>query len=127
MSDSVGIIGVGGTSRRLVFLLAGQSNMAGRAALDDEVGRSDPRILQLSTEDKWIAAADPLHPPQFGFAGTGPGMSFARALAEARPGHEIRLIPCALGATRCTRRWGTTTPGGMARPATMRSMRQPSA
>jgi hypothetical protein len=103
MSDSVGIIGVGGTSRRLVFLLAGQSNMAGRAALDDEVGRSDPRILQLSTEDKWIAAADPLHPPQFGFAGTGPGMSFARALAEARPGHEIRLIPCALGATPLAR------------------------
>ena len=30
MSDSVGIIGVGDTSNRLVFLLAGQSNMAGR-------------------------------------------------------------------------------------------------
>lgn len=103
VSDSVGIIGVGDTSKRLVFLLAGQSNMAGRAALDDEAGRTEPRILQFDADGVWIPATDPLHPPQFGFAGTGPGMSFARALAEALPGHEIRLIPCALGATPLSR------------------------
>ena len=103
MSDSVGIIGVGDTSKRLVFLLAGQSNMAGRAALDDEAGRTDPRILQFNADDVWIPATDPLHVPQFGFAGTGPGMSFAWTVAEALPGHEIRLIPCAVGATPLAR------------------------
>jgi hypothetical protein len=77
--------------------------MAGRAPLDDEAGRTDPRILQFHAEGVWIPAADPLHPPQFGFAGTGPGMSFSRAVAEALPGREIRLIPCALGATPLSR------------------------
>lgn len=103
MSDSVGNIGIGDTSKRLVFLLVGQSNMAGRAPLDDEAGRTDPQILQFTANGVWIPATDPLHPPQFGFAGTGPGMSFARALAEVLPGHEIRLIPCALGATPLAR------------------------
>ena len=103
VSESFGIDSVGDTSKRLVFLLAGQSNMAGRAPLDDRAGRTDPRILQFNAEGVWIPATDPLHPPQLGFAGTGPGMSFAWTVAEALPGHEIRLIPSALGATPLAR------------------------
>ena len=103
VSESISSIGFGGSAERLVFLLVGQSNMAGRAPLDDEAGRTDPRIMQFDAEGVWIPATDPLHPPQFGFAGTGPGMSFARTMASALPGCEIGLIPCAVGATPLAR------------------------
>lgn len=103
VSDSVGTHGVCDASRRLVFLLVGQSNMAGRAPLDDAAGRTEPRILLFAADGVWIPAADPLHPPQAGSAGTGPGMSFARTVATALPECEIGLIPCAVGATPLAR------------------------
>lgn len=105
-NEDVDIAGLGwgeSTPPRLVFLLIGQSNMAGRAPLDDQAGQTDPRILQFDADGVWTPATDPLHVPQFGFAGTGPGMSFARTLTAALPGHEVRLIPCALGATPLAR------------------------
>ena len=45
-----------------LYLLVGQSNMAGRGALDEESKKIDPRILMLTKELQWqpAANADPI-------------------------------------------------------------------
>lgn len=83
-----------------LFLLVGQSNMAGRG----RVGAvpPDPRILAWSREDAWVPARDPLHwdKPE---AGVGPGLAFATAMAAADPTARLGLIPAAVGGTSITR------------------------
>lgn len=81
-----------------LYLLVGQSNMAGRGMVDEEGKKSDPRILMLTKELKWQPATDPLHFDK-PIAGVGPGLAFAKAIAEKTPGVRIGLIPCAVGGT----------------------------
>lgn len=81
---------------RVLYLLIGQSNMAGRGRVDAESTRIHPRIQAWSRADAWQPAVDPLHydKPE---AGVGPGLAFAQVLAEADPQAEIGLIPSAVG------------------------------
>jgi hypothetical protein len=80
-----------------LYLLAGQSNMAGRGKVGQVATISNPRILMLNRQGQWVTAADPLHFDKPG-AGVGLGLSFAQAmLADAPPGVVIGLIPCAAG------------------------------
>lgn len=65
-----------------MFLLAGQSNMAGRAQISEECSE-EPRILALSRDGKWKTARDPLHDDKPEKAGVGPGLAFARAVVVA--------------------------------------------
>jgi hypothetical protein len=88
---------------RFVFLLIGQSNMAGRAALDEEASMPTARVFRFGPYGAWEPASDPLHQQELGYAGTGPGMSFAHVLAKAMPDIEIGLVPCAVGATALAR------------------------
>ncbi len=81
-----------------LYLLVGQSNMAGRGAVDEESKKIDPRILMLTKELQWQPAADPLHFDK-PVAGVGPGLAFAKKIAEKSPGIRIGLIPCAVGGT----------------------------
>jgi hypothetical protein len=81
-----------------LYLLVGQSNMAGRGAVDEESKKIDPRILMLTKELQWQPAADPLHFDK-PVAGVGPGLAFAKSIAEKSPGIRIGLIPCAVGGT----------------------------
>jgi hypothetical protein len=81
-----------------LYLLVGQSNMAGRGMVDEESKKSDPRILMLTKELQWQPATDPLHFDK-PIAGVGPGLAFAKAIAEKTPGIRIGLIPCAVGGT----------------------------
>ncbi len=78
-----------------IFLLAGQSNMAGRGPLDDVPILSDPRIMMFRDGD-WIRAQEPLHTDKPG-AGVGLAMSFALKLLSIQPDANIGLIPCAVG------------------------------
>ena len=91
-----------------VFLLAGQSNMAGRG----EVGETDrtphPRVYALNRENHWEIAVDPIHFDKPARAGTGPGLAFAKAIAEANPGIRVGLVPTAVGGSPIQ----TWTPGG---------------
>ena len=64
-----------------LYLLVGQSNMAGRGTLDEESKKTDPRILMLTRELQWQPAADPLHFDK-PIAGVGPGLAFAKTIAE---------------------------------------------
>ena len=44
-----------------LFLLFGQSNMAGRGVVEPEDTKPHPRVLMLSKDGKWVPAVDPMH------------------------------------------------------------------
>jgi hypothetical protein len=87
-----------------VFLLLGQSNMAGFQQALDEDKLAEPRILALGFDDcpaagrkegEWSIALPPLHECWNG--ALGPGDSFARQMLETYPdGDTIGLVPSAL-------------------------------
>ena len=82
-----------------VFLLIGQSNMAGRAAIGPQDRVPDPHVYVLTKQLTWAPAVDPLHFDKPEIAGVGPGLSFGRALAAAEPQVVIGLVPAAFGGT----------------------------
>ncbi len=79
-----------------LFLLAGQSNMAGRGKADAISKQSNSRILALNKGRKWQIATDPLHWDKAS-AGTGLGRPFAAIIAGKNPTATIGLIPTACG------------------------------
>lgn len=81
-----------------LYLLIGQSNMAGRGKVDKESKQVHARVFMLDKEGQWVPATDPLHFDKPS-AGVGPGFAFGKALAEAAPEARIGLIPCAVGGT----------------------------
>ncbi len=82
---------------RQLFLLLGQSNMAGRGPLDQSPQLADPRIKVFTAANTWAPAQDPLHFDKPELAGVGPGLMFARQLEAADPTMEIGLVPAAVG------------------------------
>jgi hypothetical protein len=83
-----------------LYLLIGQSNMAGRGVLTPEYRNlSNPSVLMLDQDGKWLAASHPLHFDKPKIAGVGPGLAFGLQMHEANPGVKIGLIPCAVGGT----------------------------
>ena len=82
--------------RLQLFLLAGQSNMAGRGVVEPEDRVPHPRVWVFDEQQRWVAAVDPLHFDK-PIAGVGPGRSFGIALADAEPGATIGLVPVAVG------------------------------
>lgn len=81
-----------------LYLLIGQSNMAGRGKVDEESKKVHPRVVMLSKDLKWEPAADPLHFDKPG-AGVGPGLAFGKMMADANPKVKVGLVPCAVGGT----------------------------
>jgi hypothetical protein len=82
-----------------LYLLIGQSNMAGRGVVDSESKQADPRVLVLTKDLKWEPATDPLHFDK-PIAAVGPGLAFGKAMAQANPAVKIGLIPCAMGGSK---------------------------
>jgi hypothetical protein len=84
-----------------VFLLLGQSNMAGRGVVEPGDRAGNPRILAQQADGRWVVAREPLHWDKPRVAGVGPGLAFARTLLpQLPPGTSIGLIPAAFGGTR---------------------------
>lgn len=85
-----------------LFLLVGQSNMAGRGKVSDTDLVPNPRVLALSKDLKWKPAVDPIHFDKK-IAGVGLGKTFGLQIAETDPAITIGLIPCAVGGSpiRC--------------------------
>jgi hypothetical protein len=79
-----------------LFLLAGQSNMAGRGTLDEQAKLAHPRVLVLAAEGDWKPAVDPLH-YDMAAAGAGLGKTFGEIIAENKPSVTVGLIPAACG------------------------------
>jgi hypothetical protein len=80
-----------------VYLLIGQSNMAGRGAPDAESKRINERILMLDSQNRWLPATDPVHFDKPEAVGVGPAIGFANGMLEKDSKIKIGLIPCALG------------------------------
>lgn len=81
-----------------LYLLIGQSNMAGRGAVEEVDKKPHERVLMFTKDQKWAPALDPLHFDK-PIAGVGLGSTFGRVMADANPGVTIGLVPCAVGGT----------------------------
>ena len=86
-------------SRFHVFLLCGQSNMAGRGRLAQENRLPSDRVLKMDSAGEWVPCDEPIH-FDVKMAGAGLGMSFARTLADADPSIVVGLVPCAFSGSR---------------------------
>ncbi|KAI4316666.1 hypothetical protein L6164_024622 [Bauhinia variegata] len=91
-----------------IFILAGQSNMAGRGGVINDTWdgvvpaecRPNPSILRLNAELKWVEAREPLHEDIDAKRknGIGPGMAFANRILAEKPSYGVvGLVPCAIG------------------------------
>jgi hypothetical protein len=80
-----------------LFLLVGQSNMAGRGKVTPADKKPHPRVLMLTKAGEWAPATDPLHFDKPGMVGVGIGKTFGTIVAEKSPGITVGLIPCAHG------------------------------
>lgn len=88
-----------------LYLLMGQSNMAGRDTRDLAMQEDDPRILAQAADGAWRVARDPIHARTGRIEpGVGPGIAFARELLRAQPAQAVGLIPTAVGGSPL-RRW----------------------
>ncbi|MCB1130605.1 MAG: alpha/beta hydrolase fold domain-containing protein, partial [Verrucomicrobiae bacterium] len=88
-----------------IYLLMGQSNMAGRDTrqLDKQV--DDHRVLAMTPDGRWLVARDPIHQKDGRIEpGAGPGIPFALEMRRADPSATIGLVPCAVGGTPM-KRW----------------------
>lgn len=81
-----------------IYLLIGQSNMAGRGPVDTLSKVVDTNILMFDKDNNWVPATDPLHFDKKE-AGVGPGLAFAQRMLMENKGRKIGLIPCAVGGT----------------------------
>ena len=86
-----------------VFLLIGQSNMAGRGCLDEVPVLDCPDVL-MYRDGRWLPAEEPLHTDKPELAGVGLGMRFAVEVVERGGIAPVGLLPCAVGGTPL-RRW----------------------
>lgn len=82
-----------------IYLLMGQSNMAGRGEVSSEYAtQGDPHVFMLDKTKNWVQARHPLHFDK-SVAGVGPGLAFALKMAKENPGIRIGVVPCAVGGT----------------------------
>jgi hypothetical protein len=79
-----------------LFLLAGQSNMAGRGFVEPADREPIPGVLALDATGAWVPARDPVHWDK-PLAGVGLARSFAARYLERHPGVTVGIIPTACG------------------------------
>lgn len=85
-----------------IFLLIGQSNMAGRGRINEVPAILNPHV-SMFREGRWITAEEPLHTDKPEIAGVGLGMSFAVELVDRLHLAPVGLVPCAVGGTPLSR------------------------
>jgi hypothetical protein len=84
-----------------LFLLAGQSNMAGRGEVADQDRTPHERVWMFNRDNRWTPAVEPMHFDK-PIAAVGPGRAFGTAVAEANPAAHVGLIPTAVGGSPIT-------------------------
>jgi hypothetical protein len=88
-----------------IYLLIGQSNMAGRAKVTPEIADPLDGVLLLNADGKWEPAKNPLNRYStirkgLNMQKLGPGYGFAREMRAQRPNVVIGLIVNAKGGTK---------------------------
>lgn len=79
-----------------IYLLMGQSNMAGRGKVEAIDTITHPRVYMLDRDMNWVLARDPIHFDK-PIAGTGLGLTFGKEMADRDKDISIGLVPCAKG------------------------------
>ena len=93
-----------------VFIMAGQSNMAGRGVVEPEDTVSDKRILSINKDGQIIIAKEPLHFYEPERTGLDCGLSFAKTLITKIPDSiSILIIPTAVGGSSIRQWLGDST------------------
>jgi hypothetical protein len=87
-----------------LYLLMGQSNMAGRGKIGAEDTTPHPRVLLFTLQNNWEPAVEPVTHDKPGMLGVGPGLAFGKAMADNDPSVTIGLVSCAVGGTPL-KRW----------------------
>ncbi len=81
-----------------VFIMAGQSNMAGRGLVQPQDTISDTNIFTLNKKMTLVPAKEPLHFYEPNLSGLDCGLSFSKDMhAKISTNIEIILVPCAVG------------------------------
>lgn len=98
------------TKPDLVFLLIGQSNMAGRAALEDGDDQPIANVVMLDDKGQWIPATNPLNRfatdrKVLSMQRISPGAGFAHEISAKLSGKTIGLISNARGGSSI-QQWG---------------------
>ncbi|GMJ15337.1 hypothetical protein like AT4G34215 [Hibiscus trionum] len=100
-----------------IFILAGQSNMAGRGGVNHGKWNGNvppecqpnPSVLRFTANLAWEEAREPLHADidVKNVCGIGPGMAFANEIIRTHGSGTgvVGLVPCAVGGTSI-RQWG---------------------
>ncbi|MGB0766554.1 MAG: sialate O-acetylesterase [Phycisphaeraceae bacterium] len=88
-----------------VYLLIGQSNMAGRAKVPAEIAGVLDRAYLLDKQNQWTPAKNPFNLYSTirkgeGMQKLGPGYAFAQTLLEANPDATLGLVVNARGGSR---------------------------
>jgi len=96
--------------RFYIFILAGQSNMAGRGVIMPEDTITDSHVLMLDKNNEWVFAKEPLHYYEPQRTGLDCGLSFGKELSK-RYGDQITigLVPCAIGGSSIEQWLGDST------------------
>ena len=93
-----------------VFIMAGQSNMAGRGIVEPEDTVPDKRILSINEKGQIIIAKEPLHFYEPERTGLDCGLSFAKTLITKIPDSvSILIIPTAVGGSSIKQWLGDST------------------
>jgi hypothetical protein len=79
-----------------LFLLVGQSNMAGRGDIEPRDRAPIAHVFALNARGEWAPAVDPLHWDKPS-AGAGLARSFAVEYLKRHPGADVGFIPAACG------------------------------
>ena len=85
-----------------VFIMAGQSNMAGRGAVEPQDTVKHPDIFSINSENEIVYAKEPLHFYEPDLTGLDCGMSFSVTLLDRLPRPyadriKILILPTAVG------------------------------
>jgi hypothetical protein len=86
-----------------VFIMAGQSNMAGRGTVEPKDTVPDERILSTDQNGRIVIAKEPLHFYEPERTGLDCGVSFAKTLIKKIPENiSLLIIPTAVGGSSIT-------------------------
>ncbi len=86
-----------------VFILAGQSNMAGRGFVEPQDTTPDKRILTVNKDGQLIVAKEPFHFYEPALTGLDCGYSFGKAIIKSIPDSiAVLIVPTAVGGSSIT-------------------------
>src|SRR4051794_16104616 len=83
-----------------IYLSLGQSNMAGRGAIEKEDKTPHPRVsMFVDTNGSWVPAVEPITKDDNKTHGVGPALAFGKAMVEKDSSVTIGLVATSEGGT----------------------------